>query len=100
MFTEVFFKIQFYHYCFQIVQVTELCTGELPSSIDIDLFSNGSLISSYSNILVPKNISGDVLTVHTTVNILEDQRYTIVVSFNSFGNVFDTRSIANFGKKT
>ena len=81
------------------LQVTSLGTiCERPSSIDVDLFSSSTQVGSVDNIMVPQDTATNILTVNTTLTVLEDQRYTAVVSFSNLAGEFSIMSIDTLGK--
>ena len=82
-----------------VLQVTSLGTiCEQPSSINVDLFSSISLVGIVNNIMLPQDTNTNILTVNTTLTVLEDQRYTAVVSFSNLAGEFSTKSIDILGK--
>ena len=64
----------------------------------MDLFSSISLVRSVDDVMVPHETATNILTVNTTLTVLEDQRFTAVVSFSNLAGVFSTKSIDVFGK--
>ena len=48
--------------------------------------------------MVPQDSDTNILTVNTTLTVLEDQRYTAVVSFSNLAGDFNTISEIKFGK--
>ena len=64
----------------------------------MDLFSSISLVGSVDDVMVPQDPATNILTVNTTLTVLEDQRYTAVVSFSNLAGVFSTKSVDIFGK--
>ena len=70
---------------------------ERPSSIDVNLNSSG-LEANVTDIVLPQDPFSNVLTVNTTLTVLEDQRYTAVVSFSNLAGVFSNSIKTNFGK--
>ena len=64
----------------------------------MDLFSSISLVDSVDDIMLPQDPATNILTVNTTLTVLEDQRYTAVVSFSNLAGEFSTKSIDIFGE--
>ena len=82
-----------------ILQVTSLGTiCERPSSIDVDLFSSSTQVDSVDDIMLPQDAFTNILTVNATLTVLEDQRYTAVVSFSNLAGEFSTKSIDIFSE--
>ena len=50
--------------------------------------------------MLPQDPFTNILTVNTTLTVLEDQRYTAVVSFSNLAGEFSTKSIDIFGELT
>ena len=50
------------------------------------------------NIVLPQDTDTNVLIVNTTLTVLEDQRYTAVVSFSNLAGVFSNSSTVDFSK--
>ena len=50
------------------------------------------------DIMLPQDTDTNILTVNTTLIVLEDQRYTAVVSFSNLAGVFSNSSTVNFSK--
>ena len=48
--------------------------------------------------MLPQDTNTNVLTVNTTLTVLEDQRYTAVVSFSNLAWEFNTTSEIKFSK--
>ena len=81
-----------------ILQVTTLINiCERPSSIDVDLSSSG-LEANVTDIVLPQDPFTNILTVNTTLTVLEDQRYTAVVSFSNLAGEFSNTIETNFGE--
>ena len=55
-------------------------------------------MGSVDNIMLPQDTDTNILTVNTTLTVLEDQRYTAVVSFSNLAGEFNTISEIKFGK--
>ena len=64
----------------------------------MDLFSSSVQVGSVDDIVLPQDTDTNILTVNTTLTLLEDQRYTVVVSFSNLAGEFSTKSIVIFGK--
>ena len=73
--------------------MTGLCVGEHPSTINI-AFNNIIITDA----ILPQNIINNILTVNSTLTVLEDQRYTAVVSFSNLAGEFDMISEMSFSK--
>ena len=79
--------------CNYIFQVTNLCIGEHPTAIDVDVSNATTFILSVDNLVLPQDAESNVLTVDTTIlPILEGEVYTLVVSFRNFGGDFQSNS--------
>ena len=74
--------------------MTELCIGERPSTIYLDLIENNAVCSII--ISVPQDTDTIILTVNTTMTILEDQTYTAVLSFSNLAGDFNNSSTIDF----
>ena len=48
--------------------------------------------------MLPQDTDADVLTINTTLTVLEDQRYTAVVSFSNLAGEFSNSSTVDFSK--
>ena len=55
-------------------------------------------MGSIDDVLLPQDTDTNILTVNTTLTVLEDQRYTAVVSFSNLAGEFSTKSIDIFGE--
>ena len=55
-------------------------------------------MGSVDNIMLPQDTDTNILTVNTTLTVLEDQRYTAVVSFSNLAGDFNTTSEMSFSK--
>ena len=64
----------------------------------MDLFSSISPVGSVDDVMLPQDTDTNILTVNTTLTVLEDQRYTAVVSFSNLAGEFSTKSINIFGE--
>ena len=71
---------------------------ERPSSVDVDLFSSGTLVANVTDIVLPQDPESNTLTVNTTLTVLEDQRYTAVVSFTNLAGEFSNNIGIEFGR--
>ena len=75
-----------------------LCVGERPSTIVVKLVNNSIVVDNVTDIMLPQDTDTNVLTVNTTLTVLEDQRYTAVVSFSNLGGEFSNSSTVDFSK--
>ena len=57
-----------------------------------------SVVDNVTNIMLPQDTDTNILTVNTTLTVLEDQRYTAVVSFSNLAGEFIHSSTVNFSK--
>ena len=80
-------------------QVTALCVGQRPSTIDVKLSNNDTLVGNATNTMFPQDSATNVLIVNTTLTVLEDQRYTAVVSFSNLAGEFSNSSTVDFSKE-
>ena len=55
-------------------------------------------MGSVNNVMLPQDTDTNILTVNTTLTVLEDQRYTAVVSFSNLAGEFSTTSEIKFSK--
>ena len=62
--------------------------------MDVDLSSSASV----TDIMLPQDPFTNVLTVNTTLTVLEDQRYTAEVALSNLAGVFSNTIETNFGK--
>ena len=69
-----------------------------PSSVDVDLFSSSTIVANVTDIMMPQDPEIYILTVNTALTVLEDQRYTAVVSFSNLAGEFQKSSEINFSK--
>ena len=75
-----------------------LCVGERPSTIVVKLVNNGIVVDNVTDILVPQDTDTNILTVNTTLTVLEDQRYTALLSFSNLAGKFSNSSTVDFSK--
>ena len=80
-------------------QVPALCVGERPSTIDVKIVNDGIVVDNVTDIMLPQDPFTNVLTVNTTLTVLEDQRYTAVVSFSNLAGEFSNSSTVDFSKE-
>ena len=76
--------------------MTGLCIGERPSTIYLGLTENNTVCSII--IPLPHHTDTNVLTVNTTLTVLEDNRYTAVLSFSNLAGEFSNSSTVHFCK--
>ena len=50
------------------------------------------------DIVLPQDTDTNILSVNTTLTVLEDQRYTAVVSFSNLAGEFSNSSTVDFSK--
>ena len=55
-------------------------------------------MGSVNDIMLPQDPATNIQTVNTTLTVLEDQRYTAVVSFCNLAGEFNTTSKIKFSK--
>ena len=63
----------------------------------MDLFSSG-LEANVTDIMLPQDPFTNILTVNTTLTVLEDQRYTAVVALSNLAGEFSNTIGIEFGK--
>ena len=78
--------------------MTALCVGERPSTIDVKLLNNSIVVDNVTDVMLPQDPDTSKLTVNTTLTVLEDQRYTAIVSFSYLAGVFSNLSTVDFSK--
>ena len=64
----------------------------------MELFSSNAQVDNVTNIMLPQDTDTNILTVNTTLTVIEDQRYTAVVSFINLAGEFNTTSEIQFSK--
>ena len=55
-------------------------------------------MGSVDDIMLPQDPFTNILTVNTTLTVLEDQRYTAIVSYSNLAGEFNTTSEINLSK--
>ena len=60
--------------------------------------NSSGLEVNVKDIMLPQNPFTNILTVNTTLTVLEDQRYTAVVAFSNLAGEFSNTVKTNFGK--
>ena len=78
--------------------MTALCVGERPSTTDVELVNNGTLVDNVTDITLSQDTDTNILTVNTTLNVLEDQKYTANAIFRNLGGDFSNSSTVDFSK--
>ena len=80
-------------------QVTNLCIGEYPLSIGLTLFTaNGSFVTTVNDLkLYDHSSSRPLLTTNAiSVPVIEDQLYSVEVSFTNLLGEFEFNSSTEF----
>ena len=78
--------------------MTTDCVGERPSTTVVKLINNDIVVDNVTDIMLPQDTNTNILTVNTTLTVLEDQRYTAVVSFSNLAGEFSNSRTVNFSK--
>ena len=81
-------------------QVSELCPGEYPTTIDI-LITNSTddtTIQNINDIMLMEGSQDNILTTMDTITLQSDMMYTAHVSFSNLDEEFNITSCANFSK--
>ena len=87
--------------CFVLLQVSDLCIGEYPSISNVELFIDDSVVGNVKNVTLPLDTDNNLMTVNTTLTVLEDQRYNAKVTFSNLAGDFEIlTSETNFSKLT
>ena len=81
-----------------------ICIGERPTLVDVSLYisssSTDSIVDSTTDVQLTNITDSNILTASNILTLLEDERYTAIVSFSNVGGDFTTDSIATFSKCT
>ena len=83
---------------FHFIKVTNLCFGQRPSTVNIALYQNDTLVDGVSNVMLSKVFHSDLLTTETSLSVHEDYNYFCVVSFINLGGEFMSNSSIYFSK--
>ena len=81
-------------------QVSELCPGEYPTTIDI-LITNSTddtIVHTVNDVMLMEGSQDNILTTMDTITLQSDMRYTIQVSFSNLDGEFNITSSTNFSK--
>ena len=82
-----------------ILQVTNLCVGEQPSTITVDLFNNyDDSVKSDKDVMLHQDTESNILSANTTLTVLAGQIYTINISLINIAGVFDIKITINLSK--
>ena len=87
--------------CFlHTLQVSELCPGEYPTTIDI-LIANSTddtTIQNINDVMLMEGSQDNILTTMDNITLQSDMIYTIQVSFSNLDGEFNITSSTNFSK--
>ena len=89
--------ITIYVCVFTTLQVSKLCPGEYPTTIDI-LITNSTDDSTIQDIISLKGSQDNILTTVDTITLQPNMNYTIQVSFGNMDGEFNITSSTNFSK--
>ena len=78
--------------------MTALCVGERPSTIEVKLLNSDIVVDNFTDIMFPQDTATNMLTVNTTLTVLEDQTYTAKATFRNLGGDFSNSSTVDFSK--
>ena len=78
-------------------QVSELCPGEYPTTIDL-LITDSIDDSGIQNIKLIEGSQDNILTTVDNITLQSDMIYTIQVSFSNLDGKFNITSSANISK--
>ena len=79
--------------------MTNLCVGEQPSTINVDLFNNyDASVKSDKDVMLYQDTESNILSANTTLTVLAGQIYTINVSLINIAGVFDIKITINLSK--
>ena len=88
-------------YFYILLQVSELCPGKYPTTIDIVLITDSTddtIIQYINDIMLMEGSQDNILTTVDTITLQSDMRYTIQVSFSNLDGEFNITSSTNFSK--
>ena len=84
--------------CFlHTLQVSKLCPGEYPTTIDI-LITDSTDDTTFTDIMLMEGSQDNILTTVDTITLQSDMIYTIQVSFSNLDGEFNINSSTNFSK--
>ena len=79
--------------------MTNLCVGEQPSTISVDLFNNyDASVMSHKDVMLHQDTESNILSANTTLTVLAGQIYTINISLMNIAGVFDIKITMNLSK--
>ena len=78
--------------------MTNLCVGERPSTISVDLFNNYDASKSDKDVMLYQDTESNILSANTTLTVLAGQIYTINISLINIAGVFDIKITMNLSK--
>ena len=86
---------------FTTPQVSELCPGEYPTTIDIMItnLTDNTTIQNINDVMLMEGSQDNILTTVDTISLQSDMIYTIQVSFSILDGQFNiTTSSVSFSK--
>ena len=83
-----------------LLQVSELCPGEYPTTIDILITdsTDDTTIQNINDVMLMEGSQDNILTTVDNITLQSDMIYTIEVSFSNLDGEFNITSRTNFSK--
>ena len=85
---------------FTTPQVSKLCPGEYPTTIDILIINStdDTTIQNITDVMLLEGSQNNILTTVDNITLPSDMMYTIQVSFNNLDGEFNITSNETFSK--
>ena len=80
-----------------LLQVSELCPGEYPTTIDI-LITDNTTIQSINDVMLMERSQVNILTTVDNITLPSNMNYNAQVSFSNLDGEFNITSSDNFSK--
>ena len=87
---------------FTTIQVSELCPGEYPTTIDILIpdSTDNTIVQNINDVMLMEGSQDNILTTVDNITLQSDMIYTIQVSFSNLDGKFNITSSETFSKLT
>ena len=80
-------------------QVSNLCIGERPTTVSVDILSNNDdMIASFDDVILSQDTTTNLLSAYITFTVLADQQHTAKVLLHNCGGDFNIRIIKNISE--
>ena len=85
---------------FTTPQVSEICPGEYPTTIDILIINstNDTVVQYINDVMLMEGSQDNILTTVDNITLQSDMIYTIQVSFSNLDGKFNITSNKTFSK--